>query len=92
MDLKDKTYLPNFNEEGSNKEIFACSHCRKVFKQTSRQEVSKDEIKRMKYQCPQCNKSSRINTTYLDEFQITKMKGIAEKLDAIVVGDDGEEY
>jgi hypothetical protein len=37
-------------------------------------------------------RNGRISAAYLDDFQITKMKEIASKLDAVIVGDEGEEY
>lgn len=35
---------------------------------------------------------SEISANYVDDFQIPKMKEIASKLNAKVIGDDGEEY
>ncbi|KYG97048.1 hypothetical protein ABEW24_01950 [Paenibacillus jamilae] len=42
---------------GPYKDIFACFTCRKVFKQTSRFEMSKDEYERIIHVCPQCQAS-----------------------------------
>ncbi|WP_159888684.1 hypothetical protein [Paenibacillus puerhi] len=37
-------------------------------------------------------KNDEISAKYMDDFQIVKMKAIANKLNAIVVGDENEEY
>ncbi len=44
---------------GPYKDVYACFGCRKVFKQTSNFELSKEEIENRTYKCPQCGETMK---------------------------------
>ncbi|MBW5466874.1 hypothetical protein GPJ61_03155 [Brevibacillus formosus] len=44
---------------GPYKQIYACFPCRKVFKQTSKYEMTEEEWNKIKHSCPQCGEGMK---------------------------------
>ncbi|WP_409178828.1 hypothetical protein [Brevibacillus fortis] len=44
---------------GPYKQIYACFPCRKVFKQTSKYELTEEEWNKIKHRCPQCGEEMK---------------------------------
>ncbi|ULL18893.1 hypothetical protein DVH26_33330 [Paenibacillus sp. H1-7] len=44
---------------GPYKDIYACFHCRKVFKQTSNYDLEEGERNNRQYKCPQCSETMK---------------------------------
>ncbi|MBU7314709.1 hypothetical protein [Paenibacillus oleatilyticus] len=60
---------------GPYKNIYACFSCRKVFKQTSDDELSKIEVANRQYKCPQCGE---VMNNMGHDFQAPKQKDIKQ--------------
>ncbi|ULO08496.1 hypothetical protein H1230_06730 [Paenibacillus sp. 19GGS1-52] len=54
--------------------------------------VWKTEVEGEEYKITFTFRDEEISARYVDDFQIEKMKVIANKLNAVVVGDEDEEY
>ncbi|SFF17470.1 hypothetical protein SAMN04487969_116111 [Paenibacillus algorifonticola] len=74
---------------GPYKDIYACFSCRKVFKQTSDQELSKAEIGNRDYKCPQC---SEIMKDMGHDFQAPKKDDIKQWMKVEILYRNGFTY
>ncbi|MCL6603726.1 MAG: hypothetical protein K6T94_12685 [Paenibacillus sp.] len=54
--------------------------------------VWKTEVDGEEYKITFIFRDEEISARYVDDFQIEKMKGIAKNINAIVIGDEDEEY
>lgn len=54
--------------------------------------VWKTEVEGEEFKITFTFRDDEISARYVDDYQIKKMKGIANKINAIVVGDEEEEY
>jgi DNA-directed RNA polymerase subunit RPC12/RpoP len=74
---------------GPYKDVYACFTCRKVFKQTSNQELEKKEIQNRQYKCPQCGE---IMKDMGHDFQAPKQKDRKQWLKVELLYNNGFTY